>query len=280
MERRDLADPGTGIPHPNFAHRIPAAGNGFPVFHEDGTERHGEKNVVVTHIVPDAFGGILRAEPLIQEVAGGGHEECVHAVVKRIALGIIIGVKAIELPVPGQNAKVPVPVIIGVHCDDGVGLGSHDRCEVLIIRPVGVISQFPAKLGGIGNPDLGEAAAFSVDLLFPENRQDGIVEIVLNVPRVEPAIEINIRVKGDRLIFIQQAGVPGSLNDLKDLCGVVQTDGAITGGIGFRTGNRVFGERRIGLCCGGRGQKRQKEDQTQKAENKERSTKPVCGPGR
>ena len=235
VERRDLADSGTGVAHPNLTHRIPAAGNGFPVFYENRAEGHGEENVVVAHEVSDALGRVLRAQPLIQEIPGGSHKERIHAIVERIALGVVIGVEAVELAVPGQDTKVAVTVIIRVHRDDGVGLVSHDRGEVLVVRAEGVVGKLPSKLGGVGDFDFGKAAALSVDLFFPENRQDGIVKIILNIPGVKTAVEVGIWVKGDRLIRGQQTGGSGLLNDIENLCRAVQTDGSVAGGIGLGT---------------------------------------------
>ena len=278
VKRCDLADSGAGVAHPDFAHRIPAAGNGLPVFHEDRAEGHRKENIVLAHIIPDALRRVLRAEPLIQKIPGGGHEERVHTVVEGIAFCIVIGIKTPELAVPGQNTEVPVPVIVGVHRHNGIGLGGHDRRKVLTVRTIGVVGRFSAKLGGIGNLDLGEAAALSVDLLFPENCQDGIVQIVFDVPGIESAVEAGPMVKGDGFIRGQQAGGSGLLNDLKDFCSIVHADSAIAGRIGHRAGDRILGKRHKGLRCGGSRQKRQQEDQTQKTEYKGRDAEQRCGP--
>ena len=165
------------------------------------------------------------------------------------------GIEAVEFPVPGDDAHVPEAVVIRVHGHHGLGLPGKLGGKVLVAGIEAVIRKLPAELGGVGHLHLGEGAAHAVHVLLPEQDQDAVVQIVLDVPAVDAAIEVHGGIEGHLFVRAQQAPVPGVLNDLQELLRLVHADDAVAALIRRRAGIGILRDgvvHRFGCGFGGR----------------------------
>ena len=89
MQRPYLADAGSEKSLTHLADRVPAAGNGPAVFHQNGTEGHGEEDIVILYELPDRIRGVFLAQALVQKIAGGIDKQGVDTVIQGIVFGIV-----------------------------------------------------------------------------------------------------------------------------------------------------------------------------------------------
>ena len=237
-----LADARPGVALVDLPHRVPAAGEGLTVLDEHRAEGDGKEQVVLLHELPHALLGVLLAHAQIDEVALAVDEQGVHTVIQGVAAGVMPGLHAVELPVPGHDAHVPEAVKVRVHGHHRVALLGQIAGEVLVAGVKAVVRHLAAELAGIGDLHLGEGAAHAVHVLLPEDHQDGIVQIIFDIPGVNAPVEAHVGVEGHHLVLPQQAPVPGLLDHRQDLLRLIHADLAVAGGVGRGAGVGVLGD--------------------------------------